>query len=312
MGEGYEPGHLIKWYLDDSFLFLEQSNLSFPVMIKMSSSPRFLTTALFSCLIVAASVIPRMRAGSLLITHTPPDSLTCQCLRSSYLGAFGVDSETQDQMYDLDTACLLLDGALDSTLVSVDAGTVVQLPIHEDGRIIWVGQAGVDPSLATKDDTSDDMERNWEIIADRAASLISTQDQAQHVVSAFRHHELLTLLHASRSSLLIHVPPSFLPIIDTLLPPHLVPIALSTGSTFRAVPPSVIEQLANHTAKLQFSPQLDRITTEGIKLDEIRRTVRWLTGEAPSGIESRHSFTAGAIKAGHWIKGASNSTTSSN
>jgi hypothetical protein len=40
-------------------------------------------------------------------------------------------------------------------------------------------------------------------------------------------------------------------------------------------------------------------------MDNVRKDVRWLTGEGPSGIESRHSFTSGAIKAAHWIKGES-------
>ena len=266
-------------------------------------------TALISYLIAAASIIPRTTPASLLITRAPPDPFTTsKCLWSSYLGAFGSNSETQDHIYVLDEDCLLFDSVFDT----VEAGRIVQLPLREDGRIIWVGQAGVDPSLAMKDDVSDDMRKNWETTADRAMSLITSQDQAQHVVSrpgfqhdALRHNEPLTLLLASSSSLLIHVPPSFLPIIDTLLPPHLVPVALSIESPFQAVPTYLAEQLANLTAELQFSPQLDRIVTEGIKLDDVRRNVRWLTGEAPSGIESRHSFTEGAIKAAHWLKCAS-------
>ena len=68
------------------------------------------------------------------------------------------------------------------------------------------------------------------------------------------------------------------------------------------VPERFAKNLANLTEHLKIDPTLDKILSEGIQLDEIRRNVRWLTGEGPSGIESRHSFTEGAVKAAHWIK----------
>jgi hypothetical protein len=74
------------------------------------------------------------------------------------------------------------------------------------------------------------------------------------------------------------------------------------------VPDHLVKHLAEITANLSFSPALDRILSDGIVMDDIRRNVRWLTGEAPSGIVSRHSFTEGALKAANWIKGESAST----
>jgi hypothetical protein len=110
----------------------------------------------------------------------------------------------------------------------------------------------------------------------------------------------------------LHVPTSYLPILDTLLPAHLVPVALPTSplprpdsllAGFDAVPKHLVENLASITKHLEFDPTLSKVLNDGIQMDSIRRDVRWLTGEGPSGIESRHSFTAGAIKAAHWIKG---------
>jgi hypothetical protein len=156
-----------------------------------------------------------------------------------------------------------------------------------------------------------DMDASWELITTRANALVSkTENGAQQVLSpngpTTQHPSVIQLIHQSPSSLLLHVPPSYVPILDTLLPPQLVPVALPQkplAAGWDPVPEHLVKHLANITAHLSFSPELDRIVSKGIVLDDIRRNVRWLTGEAPSGIESRHSFTEGAIKAAHWIKG---------
>jgi hypothetical protein len=107
--------------------------------------------------------------------------------------------------------------------------------------------------------------------------------------------------------LILHVPLSLLPIFDLLLPSHLVPVVIPIepqSTTGYAIDPSLATHLANITKHLVFDPALDTLVN-GIDLDVVRRNVRWLTGEAPSGIESRHSFTNDAIKAAVYIKGTS-------
>lgn len=271
----------------------------------MRSLPAFTTIAL-SSVVAGAAVIDQLSAASLVITRTPLLPSLPECLISSYLGAFG-GSTGQEHIYRPDTACAASTGAFDD----LDAVTLIPLPSGEDGRVLWVGQAGVGPTWK-ESDGYDDLMKSWETTSSRAWKLISGVDQAQDVFSQagteviLHHTEPIMLLHTSNSSLLLHVPGSFLPIIDTLLPPHLVPVALpaitSGGAGFEAVPSHLTKHLLDLTAKLQFSPQIDRIITEGIVLDDIRRHVRWLTGEAPSGIVSRHSFTPGAIKTAHWLK----------
>lgn len=71
------------------------------------------------------------------------------------------------------------------------------------------------------------------------------------------------------------------------------------------MPKHLAEHLANITSGLKFDSALDKALNEGLDADQLRRDIRWLTGEGPSGIESRHSFTEGALKAAKYIKGKS-------
>jgi hypothetical protein len=133
----------------------------------------------------------------------------------------------------------------------------------------------------------------------------------------------LSLVHSTERYLLLHVPHGILPIIDTLLPSHLVPVALPTQAyplgtaaangdvaMWEPVKDKYVKYLANITSSLKFDSKLDSVLNKGIEFDEVRRSIRWLSGEGPSGIESRHSFTPGALKAAHWIKGGSRLPTS--
>lgn len=220
------------------------------------------------------------------------------CIAESYYGSYGGSSETKEHIYLPTSDCLT---AAQASSVSV--------PTNEKGRIIWVGPAGVDPSSVKQGDLS----AHWASIQALARSHVNTLREEQHTFTSDVFTDSIELLHQSDKSLLLHVPTSYLPILDTLLPAHLVPVALpssplSSMAGFDAVPKHLVENLANITKHLVFDPTLSKVLNDGIQMDSIRRDVRWLTGEGPSGIESRHSFTAGAIKAAHWIKGMFNPT----
>ena len=261
----------------------------------------------FAALAASAAVLPSDPTSFLLISTSPPTSASADCLKASFLGSYGGSRDQQDHIYFPDEACVTAQSSFDS----LDSGRIIPLSSRKDGRILWIGQAGVESEHVDYQELNTVM-ATWDLISNRAMSLIAARDHAQQVIAqsstyeALHHTEPLTLLVASPWSYLIHVPDSFLPIIDTFLPPHLVAVALpfmtSTRTSFIPVPSHLAENLGNITANLQFSPQLDRIITEGIKLDDIRRNVRYLTGEAPSGIETRHSFTDGALQASRWIK----------
>ncbi|WRT66385.1 uncharacterized protein IL334_003340 [Kwoniella shivajii] len=254
---------------------------------------------------VSASAIPTTAPPkTLLISSSAPSSKLADCMKSSYYGTYGGSADSQDHIYLPTEECL----SGKTTLNELTSGSLVPLSVNnvDNGRIVWVGQAGVDPSLL-----STNIVDSWEMISGRSqeVSLVSADDTAQHVLSNTQsHNQPIQLLHQSPTSMLLHVPQSYLPIIDTLLPSHLVPVALPSkplpaiANGWEPVPGHFAKHLANITKHLRFSPEIDKIVSEGIEHNQIRRDVRFLTGEAPSGIESRHSFTPGAVKAAHWIK----------
>ena len=234
------------------------------------------------------------RARSSDITSEPAGS---ECITEAYYGTYGGSSETQEQIYWEVNNCL---PETNSALG----------PAGDKGRLVWVGPAGIDPSSSL---VKEELSASWASIQALAqAHSVSAREGQQVFTTA--HTESIELVHQSSQSLLLHVPTSYLPILDTLLPAHLVPVALPTSplpspassiAGFDTVPKHLVENLANITRHLEFDPTLSKVLNDGLQMDDIRRNVRWLTGEGPSGIESRHSFTAGAIKAAHWIKGMS-------
>lgn len=220
-----------------------------------------------------------------------------ECITESYYGTYGGSSSTQEDVYFASGRCS--DDVQDGRSMVSDDGS----------RIVWVGPAGIDPSSSFANTS---LSSSWESIRSLAQSHAIEAREGQHTFNADALPGSIELMHQSSQSLLLRVPASYLPILDTLLPAHLVPVALPTSpfptaAGFESVPKHLVENLANITKHLEFDPMLSKVLDEGIQMDSIRRDVRWLTGEGPSGIESRHSFTAGAIKAAHWIKGRSNS-----
>lgn len=259
----------------------------------------------------AAAAVPPS-SPALFVSSQPLAHDASSCLKASYYGTYGGAPEEQDHIYLPTAECLL-------TVLAVDAitsGSIVplnDLMLGDGDRLVWVGRSGVshiDSQVMPL------IEESWNLISSRSRDIISESNfrgvgyGTQRVLQkAYELHHVrpITLVHRTEYSLLVNVPSSFLPIFDTLLPSHLVPVALPIAplpisvSGWQSVPEKFAKHLANITEHLSFSPELDRILSEGISLNQIRRDVRWLTGEAPSGIESRHSFTSGAVKAAQWI-----------
>ncbi|WVO16189.1 hypothetical protein L204_103860 [Cryptococcus depauperatus] len=267
------------------------------------------TRLLFSVLAILAhpTVAKVVSRDTLFITSEAPTAETADCLKSSYYGTFGGSSTQQDHIYLPPKECL----SDRSTLSGFKEGRIAPLESDDQSRLVWVGQAGLDG----QGDGSLRMENDdWLLISSQIEQWMAGTDlelaENQHVLqSASAYHKRpIALVHQTSNSLLLDVPPAFLPILDTFLPRHLVPVALPskplpvTATGWEPVPDKFARHLANITSHLQFSPEIDTIVSEGINLNRIRRDVRWITGEAPSGIVSRHSFTPSAVKAAHWIK----------
>jgi hypothetical protein len=271
---------------------------------------------------VQSSPTPRsISSSSLLVVPNPPSSAIPGCLLRSYYGAYG--GRDADHIYIPSEDCL----EKTSSLGSFSEGSIVPLSDlgNEYGSLVWVGHAGVEAMVGT------DVREAWEGIATRSGAWVKEKSSSrfEHVpgseqsILSIPSMRPLSLVHSTERYLLLHVPHGILPIIDTLLPSHLVPVALPTqayplGTTapngdvamWEPVKDKYVKYLDNITSSLKFDSKLDSVLNKGIEFDEVRRSIRWLSGEGPSGIESRHSFTPGALKAAHWIKGGSRLPTS--
>ncbi|KAK1924197.1 putative aminopeptidase [Papiliotrema laurentii] len=255
-----------------------------------------------------------------LITDTPPSG----CLAETYYGTYGGYGE--EHIYIPSGDCL------DSKVWAASSGSLIPLsgPAAavggEQGRLVWVGQAGVEG-------VDNDIREDWTGIESLSEVALATVPQgmvsSQDGQVVFGDRQVggggLSLLHANSKTMLLHVSSTLLPILDTLLPPHLVPVALplsplpralddtsapgsmATTNEWKTVPPHYARHLGNITRSLKFDAGLDKVLNE-LNHDQVRRNVRWLTGEGPSGITSRHSFTPGAIKAAHWLKAQTEAT----
>ena len=273
-----------------------------------------------------------------IITSNPPHGVHA-CLRSSFHGTYG--SRQDEHVYLADEDCLTRQGALSTLAAGSGSMNALSRDTLGKGRLVWVGHAGVEGKQ------DQEVGEAWDGIqfqavqaalamqahlAEQATPAYVLGDEhapAQVVMGAHAAADLdtaelgLTLLHQSAASMLLHVPHALLPIADTLLPSHLVPVAIptkplpsiadvanadqdamSTTTEWKTVPGRFGKHLANITEHLKFDPALDSVL-QRLDMGQVRRNVRWLTGEAPSGITSRHSFTPGAIKAGKWIAGES-------
>ncbi|KAL1406984.1 hypothetical protein Q8F55_006397 [Vanrija albida] len=229
-------------------------------------------------------------APSLLITPSAPTPSLAPCLTQAYHGAYGGQHVflPSDACVASGAAGLLASGSL--------------VPARDGEAVVWVGPAGVQGASgrAASDVFAD-------ISAAAQAFLPRLLDTPQKVFSAGSGSSSpVSLLHASdgaNPALFISVPRAALPLLDTLLPPHYVPVGVAPSPVALGydVPEHYARHLANVTKALRFRPEVATVVNS-IDADAIRRDVRWLTGEAPSGIVSRHSFTEGARVAAKWIK----------
>lgn len=298
-------GHLRS--LDDASEPLFESlllDLPHPTLIMLSTTLLPLAGVVTQTLLAHAAPgsDSRYDSATLRAVDVRTELETSGCLTGHYYGSYGGSSETKEHIYIPDIRCL------SQTPQSVVDDHLL-IPSEGDARVVWVGAAGIDPSIVNHNMTA-----SWESIQSLAqafheSSLAHNQQSGQHAFAIDRDKHL-RLLRQSETSLLLLVPTSHLPILDTFLPTHLVPVALPvnplpTIAGWESVPKHLVQNLANITKHLEFDPVLSKVLNEGIQMDNVRKDVRWLTGEGPSGIESRHSFTAGAIKAAHWIKGRS-------
>lgn len=244
-----------------------------------------------SALLPLLAALGATASPTLLITPSAPTPSLAPCLAAAYHGAYGGEH-----------VFLASDDCVAESAGLLSAGSLV--PTLEDEVVVWVGRAGVEG--AEPFSAEGVFAQIQSASRDFLPALLSTQDSTQKVFAAPAASASLSLLHASDSALFLSVPRAVLPVLDTLLPAHYVPVGVAPSPVALGwdVPAHYAEHLANVTRHLRFRPDIATVVNT-IDADAIRRDVRWLTGEAPSGIVSRHSFTEGARVAAKWIKGGS-------
>lgn len=275
----------------------------------------------------AVPVTPTTEPQVLLITHHQP-ALTDlpSCLRP--LGTYGSVSGS-DQVYLASKSCV--DVEFDNLAAGMVEGSMIPLETSQslmDKRLFWLGEAGVQGKVNVAGDNSP-LGGIFEEVQSKASSLADqksfVRNTAQRILQAInmltgqtssssssaQDGELeLERLYETAHSVIFSAPDHLVPILDTLIPGHLSLVALpelDTQAFSGSVRQDLVDNLAHLTRHLKFSPEIDRILTEGMDDRQLVRDIRWLTGES-SDLVSRHSFTGGARQAASWIKETVQST----
>ncbi|KDQ06533.1 hypothetical protein BOTBODRAFT_621875 [Botryobasidium botryosum FD-172 SS1] len=128
------------------------------------------------------------------------------------------------------------------------------------------------------------------------------------VLSSGATDPVFSVLYRDPANALVSIPSDLLAHIDILLPRLFVPIAipatplpLPDDLTGTPVPPAAVHYLENILAGLRFNPII-AAAVSGISTDQMRRDIRWLTGEDGAGPTTRRSWSKGARDAADWIQ----------
>jgi hypothetical protein len=244
-------------------------------------------------------------ARTALLTPTAPVPELPQCLKEAYRGSYG-----GQHLFMPSESCY--SSAASATAVGIlGTGSIVPDAHEIDGEIVWVGHAGVAGVSRTRAVLEDAFAGFAGFAAaqtegagiEERAQVVFEQPGAKDVAAAAAE---ITLIHASDSGMFLSVPRAVLPLIDTFLPRHLVPVGVAPSAVPLAydVPEHYAKHLAEVTRALRFDPDIATVVNT-ISAASILKDVRYLTGE-DSDIVSRHSFTEGARVAAKWIKGGYN------
>lgn len=260
----------------------------------------------------------------LLITRPSPAHNPPSCLRS--IGSYGSVSTT-DHIYIASNECVN-EGLTALTDSIEDDGAMHFIPLgdmikessgwKEGTRLFWLGEAGVEGKIRIEGESGefgnvlrDVMDKAGEWAEENGWTRQSPLQKVLGGQQGVKPH--FERFFESHSSIIFSAPPEVHPILDTLIPSHLVLVALpenlstSLSSSPPTPPKEILSNLANLTANLNFDATIDKILTEGLSERQLVRDIRYLTGES-SELVSRHSFTSGARAAADWIRNKVQST----
>jgi len=209
------------------------------------------------------------------------------CLADNYYGTYGGQSLF---MLGSDSNC---------DLFEVKFGTGPELgliPVHPHHELLFVKKMEVEGAGTDEFSLLGGLER----LVNHATDGTPTTPDTQRPLNA--NGPAYTIPYHTESSVVLTISPHLLPHIDKALPPSYKAYALpKIPLPSRPVPEEAKERIGRWTDSVEHDPEIALIV-EGLSIPELRKDIRYLTGENPkSPILSRSSFSEGAQLAAEWI-----------
>ncbi|KAI0051251.1 Zn-dependent exopeptidase [Auriscalpium vulgare] len=223
--------------------------------------------------------------------HDFPSLTSDPCLADNFYGTYGGQS-----VFVAPHACFT--GF--ATPVS-GAFAPAEYPAANGTELVWVEQVALDASLQSQS-PSFSPENISGYLSDLFASTSEVSlEGAQQALSLSA--PTYAVLHHTATSVLLALPTPHAHRLSLVLPPTWKVYALPDAPLpIVPVEEPAIERVREILAALKFDPLVAKVVAN-ISLAQIRNDIRWLTGEdGKSGIESRHSFSSGALTAADWLK----------
>ncbi|KAI0063689.1 Zn-dependent exopeptidase [Artomyces pyxidatus] len=222
--------------------------------------------------------------------YDTPDITSSNCLVDSYYGTYGTQS-----VFLPDLSCPFF--------VTSDASAPTIFQPQSDHQLVWVEQAAVEERLhdATASFEPSNIARYIQALSYIQTLGASGAQNGQQPL-ALSQPEAAVLHHTSTSALL-SLPTFYAQRLSLVLPATWRIYALPDEPVpFIPVAEPAVARVRNLLSTLKFDPLVAKVVNN-ISVAQIHNDIRWLTGEDDkSGIESRHSFSDGALTAAGWLK----------
>ena len=214
-----------------------------------------------------------------------PDIASNECLAESYLGTYGTQS-----VFVPPESCV------NSFAPTAD---IPHVHLHPDAQLVWLEQAALErPPLA-------DYHFSLNTLKGYLGLPIDAHESTYGSISHGKQQPLGPdedyILHHTSTSALLALSPARVRDLSLILPPTWR-IYVLPSTPILPVPEPAIARVRDILATLKFNPEVAKVVSN-ISLPQIQNDIRFLTGEdGKSGIESRHSFSSGAVVAAEWLK----------
>lgn len=213
--------------------------------------------------------------------HNHPHITSNECLLQSYIGSYGSQ--------DVFTPSELCVNSFTST------ADVPPIQLHPGTELVWVEQAALEQHLT-----------DYPFSLTSLQTYLATLPDATHGPQADGQQPLsgpidTRPLHHTSTSALLALSPAYTRQLSLVLPPTWRIYVLPPFPSL-PVPEPAIERVRDILSTLRFNPDVAKIVCN-ISLPQARNDIRFLTGEdGKSGIESRSSFSSGALVAAEWLR----------